>query len=119
MESVTKLVRDINKGDFKAVATACAPRAAVVDGFPPYAWQTCAEWMKAYHVNNEAIHATLGTLSVRKVLWTDVQANHAYLTYPVTFTDTQNGKKFTYKGTMAVTLEKTQSGWVFTGVASA
>jgi hypothetical protein len=75
--------------------------------------------MKAYQVNNAAIHAALGTLTFGKASWTDVQGNHAYSVYPVTFTDTQNGKKFTYKGNMAVTLEKTQSGWVFTGVASA
>lgn len=116
---VKKLVTDINKGNFNAVAAACAPRASIVDGFPPYAWQTCADWMKAYQVNNEAIHATLGTLSIGKPLYTDVGANYAYLIYPVTFTDAPNGKKATYKGTMTVTLEKTQGGWVFTGVASA
>ncbi len=116
---VKKLVTDINKGDFKAVAAACAPRASIVDGFPPYAWQTCADWMKGYQSNNEAIHATLGTLSVGRPLFTLVQGNYAYLIYPVTFTDAPNGKKVAYKGSMTVTLEKTQSSWVFTGVASA
>ncbi len=116
---VKKLVTDINKGNFSAVADACAPRASIVDGFPPYAWQTCADWMKAYQSNNEAIHATLGTLSVGKPLYTEVQGSHAYSIYPVAFTDVQNDKKVTYKGSMTVTLEKTQSGWVFTGVASA
>jgi hypothetical protein len=117
---VKKLVVDINKGDFNAVAAACAPGgASIVDGFPPYAWQTCADWMKAYQANNEAIHATLGTLSFGKSLYTDVEKNYAYVIYPLTFTDAPNGKKVTYKGTMTVTLEKTQSGWVFTGVASA
>ena len=41
---VKKLVTDINKGNFNAVAAACASRASIVDGFPPYAWQTCADW---------------------------------------------------------------------------
>ena len=116
---VKKLVSNINKGDFNAVAAACAPRASIVDGFPPYAWQTCVAWMKAYQTNNAAIHASLGILSIGKPLYTDARANTAYVIYPVTFTDVQSGKKVTYKGTMTVTLEKTQNGWVFTGVASA
>jgi hypothetical protein len=117
--AVQKLVSDINKGNFKGVAAACAPRAAIVDGFPPYAWQTCADWMKGYEANNKAIRATLGTLSIGKPTYTDVQGNHAYSVYPVTFTDTQNGKSYFYKGSMAVTLQKVTSGWVFTGIASA
>lgn len=116
---VKKLVTDINKGDFGAVAAACAPHASIVDGFPPYAWQTCADWMKAYQSNNEAIHAALGTLSVGKAVYTDVEQRNAYVIYPVTFTDAPKGKKVIYKGSMTVTLEKTQSGWVFTGIASA
>jgi hypothetical protein len=116
---VKKLVSDINKGDAKAVAAACAPRAAIVDGFPPYAWQTCLDWMNGYAANNKAIHATLGTLSIGKPTYTEVRGDHAYSVYPVTFTDTQNGKSFFYKGNMAVTLQKIASGWVFTGIASA
>jgi len=117
--TVTKLVRDINTGDFRSVAAACATHASIVDGFPPYAWQTCADWMKAYESNNKAIKATLGTLSIGKPLYTEVRGGHAYLIYPVTFTDKQNGKTVSYKGNMAVTLQKTQSHWAFTGVASA
>ena len=116
---VKKLVADINKGDFSAVDAACAPRASIVDGFPPYAWQTCSDWMKAYETNNAAIGAALGTLYLGKALYTDVEQNNAYVIYPVTFTDAPKGKKVTYKGSMTVTLQKTHSGWVFTGVASA
>ena len=116
---VKKLVSDINKGDSKSVAAACAPHTAIVDGFPPYAWQTCADWMEGYETNNKAIHATLGTLSIGKPTYTEVTGDHAYSVYPVTFTDTQNGKPASYKGFMAVTLQKTTSGWAFTGIASA
>jgi hypothetical protein len=116
---VEKLVSDINKGDATAVATVCAPQAAIVDGFPPYAWQTCLDWMKGYAANNKAIHATLGTLTIGKPTYAEVRGDHAYSFYPVTFTDVQNGKSFSYKGSMAVTLQKMTSGWVFTGIASA
>lgn len=116
---VEKLVSEINKGDAKSVAAACAPQAAIVDGFPPYAWHTCLDWMNGYAANNKAIHATLGTLSIGKPTYTEVRGDHAYSVYPVTFTDTQNGKSFSYKGSMAVTLQKIARGWVFTGIASA
>ncbi len=116
---VKRLVSDINKGNFKSVAAACAPHASIVDGFPPYAWQTCADWMEGYEANNKAIQATLGILSLGKPTYAEVRGNHAYSVYPVTFTDTQNGKPASYKGFMAVTLQKTTSGWVFTGIASA
>ena len=75
--------------------------------------------MKAYESNNKAIKATLGILSIGKPLYVEVRRNHAYLIYPVTFTDRQNGKPFFYKGSMTVTLQKTHSGWTFTGAASA
>ena len=117
--TVKKLVSDINKGNFNSVAAACAPHASIVDGFPPYAWQTCADWMKGYEANNKAIQATLGILSIGKPMYTEVRGDHAYSVYPVTFTDTQNGKPASYKGSMAVTLQKMPSGWVFTGIASA
>ena len=117
--TVKKLVSDINKGNIKSVDAACAPHASIVDGFPPYAWQTCADWMKGYEANNKAIRATLGTLAIGKPMYTEVRGDHAYSVYPVTFTDTQNGKPASYKGSMAVTLQKIPSGWVFTGIASA
>lgn len=75
--------------------------------------------MNGYAANNKAIHAPLGTLSIGNPTFTDVKGDHAYSVYPVTFTDTQNGKSFSYKGSMAVTLQKTARGWVFTGIASA
>src|ERR1022692_586811 len=46
---VEKWVADLNKGDLKSFVAACAPHAAVVDGFPPYARQSCADWMKDYN----------------------------------------------------------------------
>jgi hypothetical protein len=117
--AVRVLVSDINKGDVKSVTADCAPHASIVDGFPPYAWQTCAGWMKSYVANNKAIHATLGVLSTGKSIYTEVKGDNAYAIYPVTFTDRQNGKQISYKGSMTVTLEHVASGWVFTGVASA
>lgn len=117
--TVANWVGAINSGDFGAVAAACTPHAAIVDGFPPYAWQSCAQWMSDYKANNKAIHAPLGLLAIGRVLYTEVSHGRAYVIYPITFTDAQNGKRMFYKGVWTLTLLKTPTGWKFTGAASA
>jgi ketosteroid isomerase-like protein len=117
--AIEKWVADFNKGDLKAVVAACAPRAAIVDGFPPYAWQTCADWMNGYEANNKALDATHGTLTIGAPIYTEVMGSHAYFIYPATFSDTQKGKPVVYKGHWTMTLQKAGSRWVFTGSASA
>lgn len=117
--AVDKWVSDFNRGDLKSFVAACAPRAAVVDGFPPYAWLTCADWMSGYETNNKALNATHGTLSIGKPIYSEVANGHAYMIYPATFADTQQGKPVTYKGSWTMTLDRTPGGWVFTGSASA
>ena len=117
--TMDRWVADFNKGDMKRFVAACAPRAAVVDGFPPYAWGSCGEWISAYEANNKAIGATPGTLTIGKAIYTEINGTHAYYISPATFRDTQKGKPVTYKGTWTMTLEKARGGWVFTGSASA
>ena len=117
--TIEKWVADFNKHDWKSFLAACAPRTAIVDGFPPYAWQTCTDWINGYDANNEAIQATHGTLSIGDPIYTELTGNRAYLIYPATFTDTQKGKPVIYKGSWTMTLQKTRNRWVFTGSASA
>ncbi len=116
---IEKWVADFNKADFESFVAACAPRAAIVDGFPPYAWGTCADWIRDYRSNNEILHATHGTLEIGEPIYEERNGAHAYLIYPATFSDTQDGKPVVYKGTWTITLTKTKDGWVFTGSASA
>jgi ketosteroid isomerase-like protein len=117
--AIRKWVADFNKADFKAFVGACAPRAAVVDGFPPYAWQSCGEWIADYEKNNKALQATHGTLTIGNLIFEEIAGDRAYVIYPATFTDMQKGKEVVYKGTWTMTLRKGKGGWVFTGSASA
>jgi ketosteroid isomerase-like protein len=116
---VEKWVADMNKGDLKSAVAACAPQTAVVDGFPPYAWPTCADWMKDYQKNSEATHAPLGTVSIGGPKYREFSGNRAYLIYPVTFSNTQSGKPVAYKGIWTITLRRAKGGWEITGSASA
>ncbi|HXS05595.1 MAG TPA: hypothetical protein VN723_02300 [Rhizomicrobium sp.] len=116
---VKKWVGDFNKGNLKAFVAGCAPNAAVVDGFPPYAWTDCASWINDYVANNKAIQATGGTLTIGKPLFFDASGGRAYATYPATFSDVQKGKPVVYKGNWAITLQKISGAWIITGSGSA
>ncbi len=115
---VHKWTADMNAGNMKAFYAACAPRVAVVDGFPPYAWTTCQDWMRDYEANNRRIKAPPGTLTIGEPLWTDVQGDRALLTYAATFVDVQGGKTMTYKGLWAVSFSHAKRGWLITGSGS-
>ncbi len=113
--TIQKWVADFNHGDSKALFAACAPRTSFVDGFPPYAWYTCKDWLNAFYANNKVIHATHGVLSLGKPIYGEVTGDHAYFVYPATFADTQSGKPFFYKGIGTMALQKTRRGWLITG----
>ena len=116
---VHRWAEDMNAGNMKAFYRACAPKVAIVDGFPPYAWHTCQDWMRDYEANNLKIKAARGTLSIGNPLWTDIQEDRAVLNYSATFTDVQDGKTVVYKGMWAVSLIRAKSGWLITGSGSA
>lgn len=115
--TIREYVADINHGDMKAIVAACARRASVVDGFPPYAWQTCRSWWKSYIPNDRSLGATLGTLSIGRLVYGEVAHHHAYFIYPATFTDTQRGNSVVYKGIGTLTLKLTRCRRLFTGSA--
>ena len=117
--TIAKWIADLNKGDMRSIVAACASHTAIVDGFPPFAWQTCADWMNDYEANNKTIQGTPGILEIGQSIHEELHGKDAYFIYPSTFSDTQNGKPIVYKGTMTMTLRKTRHGWVFTGAASA
>lgn len=117
--TIDKWVADFNKGDMKPFLAACAPQAAVIDGFPPYAWQSCSGWMNDYAVNNRALEATGGTLAIGPPTYSEVQGDRAYFIFPATFSHAQKGKPVVYKGSWTMTLHRTPAGWRFTGSSSA
>ena len=116
---IAKWVGDFNRGDQAGFRAACEPQAAIIDGFPPYARQSCAEWMDAYVVNNAALKAQGGRLAIGKAAYAEVQGDRAYIIYPATFSHTRDGKPVVYKDSWTMTLHKTPGGWKFTGSSSA
>jgi hypothetical protein len=117
--TVDKWVADFNKGDMQPFLAACAPKVSVIDGFPPFAWPTCAEWINGYHANSKAIQLTDGRLWIGKPVYSEVTAEHAYLIYPARFSDLEKGKPVVYRGAWTMTLQKAGGRWLFTGSSSA
>jgi hypothetical protein len=91
----------------------------VIDGFPAYAWTTCADWMNDYHANSKAIQLTDGRLWIGKPTHVEVTADHAYMIYPATFSDAENGKPVVYRGSWTMTLQEVSGHWAVTGSGSA
>ena len=116
---VHRWTSDMNAGNMASFYEACAPRVAIVDGFPPYAWHSCQDWMRDYESNNRRTKAARGTLSIGAPLWTDITGDHAVLNYAATFTNVQAGEAVTYKGMWAVSLERIKGRWLITGSGSA
>jgi ketosteroid isomerase-like protein len=116
--TVGKWIADFNRNDMKSFTAACATRAAVTDGFPPYAWQTCSDWMRDYQANNKALAASHGRLAVGRLAYSEIKGDRAYYIYAATFSDTQPGKPVVYKGSWTMTLQKIGSRWLFTGSGS-
>jgi ketosteroid isomerase-like protein len=116
---VKQWVDDFNKGDMKSFIAACEPSVSVIDGFPPYSWLNCADYMNDYRTNSKAIELTEGRLWIGKPDYTEVTADHAYVIYPATFSDKEKGKPVLYKGAWTMTLRKTSGRWAFTGSSSA
>jgi ketosteroid isomerase-like protein len=117
--TIGKWIADFNRNDMKSFTAACATRAAVTDGFPPYAWQTCSDWMRDYQANNKALAASHGRLAVGRLAYSEIKGDRAYYIYAATFSDTQAGKPVVYKGSWTMTLQKIGNRWLFTGSGSA
>ena len=115
---VTAWVGEFNRGNLRAFVARCAPAAAVIDGFPPYAWTSCARWMSAYAINGKAIKLTDGKLSIGAPASAFSEGGRVYLVYPATFSDKENGTPVAYKGTWTITLQKMANRWAITGSGS-
>ena len=116
---VRQWTADLNAGNMPAFYARCAPQVAVVDGFPPYSWLSCQDWMRDYAANNARISATPGTLAIGRPLWIEIIGDRAYLSYPATFTNVQDGKPAEYKGMWAISMTRSDGVWKISGSASA
>jgi len=121
MATVHQFVDGFNKGDAKTLLAACAPRASIIDDFPPHEWQgptACADWSNAYDAAAKKDGITAGIVTMGTPWHVDVTGDRAYVVVPVTYTYKQNGKPVTESGSVfTVALKKIAAGWRLTGWA--
>ncbi len=101
-------------GNVKLLREQYVPSPTIVDEFAPFRWSG-AQALEAYFVSyGRMVKAT--KMSDSKVTWgsptyTYVAANSAYVLVPIATTAKVHGKPYTEKGTIAFTLQRTDSGW--------
>ena len=121
LATINQFVNSFNKGDMKTAVATCASPAAVIDEFPPHAWQganACGDWAKDFASNAKAGGITEPVVKIVKVNSNTVTGDRAYAVTTSSYDWKEKGKpmkesasKFTFA------LQKTAAGWRITGWA--
>jgi ketosteroid isomerase-like protein len=119
MATVHRFVDGFNKGDTKTMLAACAPQAAVIDEFPPYAWHgvsACFAWAKDYAAYARKNGITEGMVTIDEPRHIEVTGDrvgdHAYVIVPANYSSKHNGKPEQETGAAIVlVLQKGAAGW--------
>ena len=119
MAVIHQFVDGFNKGDVKGALAACADQVAIVDEFPPHAWQgagACATWMKDYDTNAAKSGITDGVVTLGAAHVLDIAGEYAYVVIPSDYVWKEKGKPMKETGSaFTFALHKGASGWRITG----
>ena len=119
MAVVRQFVDAFNKGDVNAMSATCAEQAAIIDEFPPYAWQgpgTCARWASDYDVDAKTNGIADPVVALGKPAHVDVTGDRAYVVGPANYSYKVKGKAAREVGSiLTIALYKGTAGWRITG----
>ncbi len=113
--AINHAVAEFNQGNMKGWIASCTSSAAIIDEFPPHAWQgpnACADWASAFTANAKQNGITGGMVTLGTAWHVAVTGEHAYAVYPATYTYKQHGKSMKESGTFALVLQRTSTGWL-------
>ena len=114
MVTVKKFVDDFNKGDIKGAASTQAKDVAIIDEFPPHAWNGAGafdKWFADLQADAKAHEQTDQKLTVGKTIRSQVDGDTAYLVVAATFVYKEKGKAMKEPGQIAVALRKDGDDW--------
>lgn len=112
---VNKFIDGFNKGDIAAALSTCAPNAAIIDEFAPFAWHGCDTWANAYDADAKLHGITDGSVTLGKPWHVDIVGTSAYVVGPGSYAYKQKGKPVKETlSTFAVVLQKGAAGWKIT-----
>jgi ketosteroid isomerase-like protein len=119
MAVVRQFVDGFNKGDLKLLSSACAEQVAIIDEFPPHAWQgaaSCTRWSRDYDADAKKRGISDGLVTIGKPTHIDVAGDHAYVVGPANYAYKLKGKPVKEVGSLfTLALQKGGAGWRITG----
>ncbi len=119
MMPVRAFIDGFNKGDTKAAAAQTSPDGMViVDDIAPFTWtgpKAFDTWGKALDDSDKAAGNTDSHLSYGKPVHIEASVERAYVVLPAVYTFKQKGVTQKETAHMALTLQKSKSGWLITG----
>ena len=121
MTPIRQFIDGFNRDDERVAAAACAPRASIIDDFPPHEWQgadACRNWWSALAAADRAAGDTWGRVTLGSPWHFSVSGSRAYVVLPATFAYKEHGKPMGQSDSVfTVALRKYDSGWRITGWA--
>lgn len=120
MQVVQRWADAFGRRSFDTSNAPCADDAVVIDDFPPHVWQgagACSRWFKAFEAWAATNGATDAVIEMAKPGHFESTAGFAYLVAPVTLSYGKAGKRVDFPGTLTMSLRKSASGWLVSGVA--
>ncbi|MGA8534231.1 MAG: hypothetical protein WB615_09015 [Candidatus Tumulicola sp.] len=121
LAAVHQFIDGFNKGDLESALATCAPRASIVDEFPPHEWQgssACADWARDLAATNKSAGITGGVVTLGTPWRIDVNGSRAYLVVPASYSYKVHGKPINETGSiLTVALQRLGGVWRMTGWA--
>jgi len=121
LATVHEFIDRFNKGDLKNALATCAPRASIIDEFPPHEWQgssACADWARDLVASDRAAGITSGVVTLGTPWRIDVNGSRAYLVTSAEYRYEVHGKPVDETGSIfTVALQRLGGTWRITGWA--
>lgn len=112
--TIKKFVDDFNKGDIKGAQSTQADDVAILDEFPPHAWNGAGSfdrWLADLQKDAKAHEQTDQKLTLDKTIRSQVDGDTAYVVMAGTFVFKEKGKPMKESGRMTLALKKDGDGW--------
>jgi ketosteroid isomerase-like protein len=111
---VKKFIDDFNKGDIKGAQSTQADDVAILDEFPPHAWNGAGSWDKwlaDLQKDAKAKEQSDQKLVLGKTIRSQTDGDTAYVVMAASFDYKQKGKQMKEPGQMAFALRKDGDSW--------
>ena len=119
--TVRAFINAFNGTDPNKVYALCANPVAIVDEFPPHAWQgprACQQWLADYNADAKKNGISDGFVTMGSAWDADVSGDRAYVVAPTTYAYKQHGKQVKeLHSVFTVALMKSGGKWLVTGWA--